>query len=176
MSLKTILFGEPLIDEICKKILRNKKLNNDEKLDIILHKYIKYFNTKYVHDVNLATYEIYYEYFVSDNGKVKRDKYVELFNKTMGVYTLVHMENLYKFYSKLKSANIDKLDFTQKKLIENINKYEQLVDKFNHEIHLYYSHSKIKQALDKANDKILKDCTNGLVSINFFTKDETYEK
>ena len=177
MSIKTALFGEPEIEEICNKIAKNKKLTDHEKLTQIFDNYIKYFNTKYVYDVNFAVFEKYYEYFTLPNGKKDNEKYAKVFNETMRYYTLFHMETLYKFYvSFINNVDKSRLDEKQQKLVANLELFENLEKIIYSQNNLYGKEPKVTKAFDLINDKILKDCTNGLLTINFFTKNDTLEK
>ena len=177
MSLNKLIFGEPQIEKKCKKIIKDKKLSSQEKMSQILSNYIKYFNTRYVYEVNFAVYENYFEYFTLPSGKKDDEKYVEVFNESMAYYTLCHIINLYGFYESLvNNVNKELFDIEQKKLIKNLESFGKLESIICNRNDLYGRQKKVTQAFDLINDKILKDCTNGLVSINFFTKDETYEK
>lgn len=177
MSIKTALFGEPEVEEICNKIARNKKLNEYEKLSKIFATYIKYFNTKYIYDVNFAVFEKYYEYFVLPNGKKDDDKYAKVFNHTMRFYTMCHMETLYNFYvSFWDKTNNSLFSEEHKQLAKNLEYFGQLEKLIYNRNELYNKEPKVTEAFNLINDKILKDCTNGLISIHFFSQDKELEK
>ncbi len=177
MSIKTALFGEPEIEEICNKIARDKKLTDHEKLTQIFNNYIKYFNTKYIYDVNFAVFEKYYEYFTSPEGVKDDEKYQEVFVDTIKYYTLSHMENLHKFYvSFINNVDKSRLDENQQKLVKNLDFFGKLEEIIHNQNSLYGKEPKVTQAFDAINDKTLKDCTKGLLSIYFFENNETLEK
>lgn len=176
MSIKTAIFGKPKMEEICKKIANDKGLSDQEKLNKILANYIKYFNTRYVYDVNFAVFEKYYEHFTLPNGKKDGEKYAKVFNKTMAYYTMCQMVSLHKIYSSFKDINKSKLSDIQLRLVQNLEQFGKLEKEINNQTDLYSKEPKITQAFDIINDKTLKDCTNGLVSIHFFTEEKILEK
>ena len=177
MSIKTALFGEPEVEEVCNKIARDKKLTDQEKLIQILDKYINYFNTKYVYDINFGVYQNYYEYFASPEGVKDDEKYEEIFNDCIKYQTMSHMENLHKFYvSLIGNTNKKAFNPVQAKLAENLESFGKLEKIIQNQNNLYGHEPKVTQAFDVINDKTLKDCTNGILTIYFFDKNETLEK
>ena len=97
-ALKKWLFGEPFVDEVCKTIVKDKKLTPEQKMNTILSNYQKYFATQFYKDVNMATYEMHYEQFVDKNGTRNEYNYKLCYNEEKNNMAFCQIVMLSQFY------------------------------------------------------------------------------
>ena len=111
-ALKKWLFGEPYVDEVCKTIVKDKKLSPEEKINTILSLYQKYFADKFHKDVNMATYEMHYEQFVDKNGNRNDYNYKLCYNEEKNNMAFCQVVMLSKFYKEVMQQGLDKQQLT----------------------------------------------------------------
>jgi len=80
-KIREAIFGERTAIELGDKIIRNKKLSDNEKLSAILEAYGKYYKFKHDDAVDLMTWEMYYEDFMIE-GKYKHQLRFDKFYKS----------------------------------------------------------------------------------------------
>lgn len=147
-KIRESIFGERTAIEISDKIIRNKKLNDNEKLSAILEAYGKYYKFKHDDAVDLMTWELYYEDFMID-GKFKHQLRFDKFYKSCEeeinyAYAVSFMRQI----NFLKNIDYSKCSASEIAVVKSALGLNDTYDKkFNYE--MFYV------------DKTIRDCVNG---------------
>ena len=140
-ALKKWLFGDPYVDEVCKGIVKDKKLSPEEKMNIILANYQKYFANQFHKDVNMATYEMHYEQFVDKNGQRNDYNYKLCYAEEKNNMAFCQVAMLSSFYKELVQQGLDKqqLSHQHNHIILMLEFFDKEFSKLNYDGTRFYA-------------------------------------
>ena len=156
--LKKWLFGDPTVDEVCKDIVKDKKLSSQQKLETILEKYQQYFSGKFAQDVNMATYEMHYEQFMQNDQKNEYN-YKLCYNEEKNNMAFCQIAMLSKFYRQLSEQGLDKqaLSHSQNRTLLMLEMFDKEFARVNYDGTLFYSDIEVQTNLLKLTYRTI-DC------------------
>lgn len=153
-KLKYVIFGDPLVTDITKKIIKQKLLSPKHKYGQIVDLYIHYFNHKLKKDAKHATYELDYEKFMDKYDKKDPAKFEECYHDQ-----LVNFKYCYLFTLMLDTKKMENLGLDAEKLTDEYKHVYEIVKEmqktiFEDQVYAddFYTSKKVREKVSKQID------------------------
>ena len=149
-KLRESIFGERDAIELGKLTLKNKKLNDNQKLTQILKDYGKYYKYKHDDAVDLMTWELHYEDFMID-GKTKHKLRFERFYKDCEEQlNYANTVGLVGQVGQLKNIDYTKCSPTEIEILKDINLLSKTyTNDFDYEG--FYTKGSVRESVNEKN-------------------------
>lgn len=153
-KIRESIFGERTPIELGDKILKNKKLTDNEKLSAIIDAYGHYYKFKHENEVDLATWELHYEDFMIDEKykhQLRFEKYYKMCEEDINYANIV---SITRQLDALKNVDYAKCKKTELEIVKaTIGLKATYDDNFDYEG--FYYNGELRNGVSQKNKTVV---------------------